>query len=34
MDRLPVPPGDQNLDAGAARLYVEEILTAYRVSLI
>ena len=34
MDRLPVPPGDQNLDAGAARLYVEEILTAYRVALI
>ena len=33
-DRLPVPPGDQNLDAGAARLYVEEILTAYRVALI
>ena len=31
---LPVPPGDQNLDAGAARLYVEGILTAYRVALI
>ena len=32
-DRIPVPPGDQNLDAGAARLYVEGILGSYRVAL-
>lgn len=31
---LPVPPGDQRLDAGAARLYVEEILASYRVALM
>ena len=31
---LPVPPGDQNLEAGAARLYVEGILASYRVALM
>ena len=33
-DGLPVPPGDQNLDAGAGRLYVEGILASYRVALM
>ncbi len=33
-DGLPVPPGDQNLDAGVARLYVEGILASYRVALM
>lgn len=33
-DGLPVPPGDQSLSAGAARLYVEGILASYRVALM
>lgn len=33
-DGLPVPPGDQSLDAGPARLYVEELLASYRVVLM
>ena len=33
-DGLPVPPGDQSLHAGAARLYVEGILASYRVALM
>lgn len=31
---LPVPPGDQSLEAGAARLYVEGLLASYRVALM
>ena len=34
LDGLPVPPGDQSLDAGAARLYVEGLLASYRVALM
>ncbi len=30
---LPVPVADPNLDAGACRLYVEEILSSFRVAL-
>ncbi len=33
-DGLPVPPGDQSLDAGPARLYVEGLLASYRVALM
>ncbi len=33
-DGLPVPPGDRNLGAGAARLYIEEILASDRVALM
>ena len=33
-DGLPVPAADRNLDAGAGRLYVEEILASYRVALM
>lgn len=33
-DGLPVPAGDQNLDAAAGRVYVEELLTRYRVVLM
>lgn len=33
-DGLPMPPGHRSLDAGAGRLYVEEILTSYRVALM
>ncbi len=33
-DGLPLPTGDRNLDAGAGRLYVEEILASYRVALM
>ena len=32
-DGLPVPVADANLDAGAGRLYVEEILSSFRVAL-
>lgn len=31
---LPVPPGDQSLAVGAARLYVEGFLASYRVALM
>ena len=31
---LPVPPGDQSLDAGVARLYVEGLLASYHVALM
>jgi len=33
-DNLPVPAGEQELYAGPARIYVEEILTHYRVTLM
>ena len=33
-DGLPVPPGDQSVHAGAARLYVEGLLASYRVALM
>ncbi len=33
-DGLPVPPDDQSLHAGAARLYVEGLLASYRVALM
>ncbi len=33
-DGLPVPAADRNLDSGAGRLYVEEILSSYRVALM
>lgn len=33
-DGLPVPPGDQSLHVGAARLYVEGILASYRVAVM
>ena len=33
-DGLPVPTGDRDLDAGAGRLYLEEILASYRVALM
>ena len=31
---LPLPPGEQDLASGAARLYVEEILVRYRVTVV
>ncbi|MDE2932722.1 MAG: RES family NAD+ phosphorylase [Chloroflexota bacterium] len=33
-DGLPVPPGGQGLDTGAAWLYIEGILASYRVALM
>ena len=33
-DGLPVPPGDQSLHAGAARLYLEGLLASYHVALM
>ena len=33
-DGLPVPLGDQHIDRGVARLYVEGILASYRVALM
>ena len=32
-DGLPLPPDDQNLDTGAAKLYIEKLLRSYRVTL-
>ena len=31
---IPLPPGEQDLASGAARLYVEEILVRYRVTVV
>ena len=33
-DGLPIPAADRDLDAGAGRLYVEELLASYRVALM
>jgi hypothetical protein len=33
-DSLPVPAGDQSLDVGSGRLYVEDLLARYRVALM
>ncbi|MCY4454837.1 MAG: RES family NAD+ phosphorylase [Chloroflexi bacterium] len=33
-DGMPLPPDERNIDAGFGRLYVEELLSRYRVTLI